>query len=420
MIYIVIVGIILILLIGIGILVITRKTKQKEEELPSPKENKIENREISEIGSLYQPGPCKDDYILTDGVCKKKRGDDCIGTSECQKDHICFLGTCTQKPLNWDECFSTACNEGLICIDHHIMILMSDYNKFILLPGWWIMKDCYDICDGPWQSSVYLLKEDGLYLIFLVPPARDLSLTESNNKFILICPPYIEHLSNKSQISRIVIYKDAIHALAKNGYIYRGLSNKEMRKAIENRPIEWEWDRIEFINGRDISDEIISDIVVSQPGSEAQTFALTLDDHRCLTYSNNFWTEESFSPDNLRTKLPRSPSPRTYDESIIMPPQLKYGTTRKQYITFEYDQAYYYNLEIDTKPLLLIEKVKDAIIDPSNSNCIIVIHTNGVIKKYINDNSEQITTHILKGQGEALKIASNFVWLITGTKCFHV
>ena len=413
-------------------MVITRKGK-----LPSinneiaAEPQKSENREMGEIGSLYQPGPCKDDYILNDGVCKKKRGDDCIGSSECQKDNICFLGTCTPKPLEWDECFQTACNEGLICIDHHIMLLMSEYNKFILLPGWWIMKDCYDICDGPLSSSVYLLKEDGLYLVLLTP-------VNNFERFIQISLPYIDQSTTnsssstqsissttssktKAQISRIVIYKDAIHALAKNGYIYRGLTNKEMRKSIENRPIEWEWDRVEFINGRDISDETISDIVVSQPGGqEAQTITLTLADDRSLTYSNNFWIEESSYYSNFRAKSPRSPSPRTYDESIIMPSQLKYGSSRKQYITFEQDQAYLYNLDIDTKPLLLIEKVKDAIIDPSNSNCIIAIHTNGVIKKYIADNSEKIVTHVLKGQGEALKIAANLVWLITGTKCFHV
>ena len=74
---------------------------------------------------------------------------------------------------------------------------------------------------------------------------------------------------------------------------------------------------------------------------------------------------------------------------------------------------------------LIIDKVKDAIIDPRSPKTLIVIHTHGPIKQYqfkgLNTNNQPIVEQqFLRGEGKALRVANEMIWVITDTKDIRI
>jgi len=338
-------------------------------------------------GELYQAEPCKDGLISDNGICKLKPGSSCIMTSDCTHDYACFFGTCTQKPKTWDECYITTCNDGLVCIDHHLMQLVN--NKFIMLSGWWLLRGCLDICDSPISNTVYILKEDGLFTVSIDSSSSIRQLTAL-------------HI-NSSYIIRIFLFREALHALAKDGKIYRGLTNRELL-----RFANWEWSPIEFIYGRDISDEFIIDIITSSDG----ILSLYCLDSRRLTYNGNVWYEDIILP----FKISPSSSSSSRDHFYKPSSRIIYGSSRHNYINLSRDLLSLYH---NNNQLFTIDKVKDCVFDPSNDLSIIIITNNDIIKRlsFIDDS---LSEEVINGSGKYLRVAHKCIWLLTSHTCVRV
>lgn len=392
---IIIIIILIIIIIIVTVLYIIKEknnTTYNSDTVNNKNVNVTNNLKIETNGELYQSEPCQATLISDDGICKKKPGDTCMMTSDCIKSHCCFFGTCTPKPLTWDECFNTTCNDGLVCIDHHLMQLKN--NKFVMLPGWWSFSGCIDICEAPIKNYVYILKEDGLCLVNPDEPKSIVKLIINDNLII-----------------RIFILRNALHALTENGKIYRGLSHHEMLK---KDPTIWEWEHIEFIFGRDISSDFIVDVITSPDG----IFSIYISDGRRLTYDNS-WMEEIMIPIIL-PKMTSSSSTNSLDNNIKLPSRIIYGTNKYNYINLTYGKATLYILDNNTsKSLYTIEKVRDAVIDPLDNQSIIAIYNNRSIKR-INYNNDSIIESVIDGQGETLRVANNNIWLLTSNKCIRV
>lgn len=355
---------------------------------------------------------CDINHIYQNGNCKNRPGNDCLTSSDCSNNHVCFMNTCTLKPSDWNECLKTSCTDGLICIDNHLMLLKK--KKFVMLSNWWKFNNCIDICDGPFESSVYILTNDSIYLSFI----------EESSNIHRLCSSKFEN----NMFIRIFIFKNGLHVLDKNGYIYRGNSNKQI---INNINSEWEWEKIDFIYGRDISEEIIIDITSCNDGS----IIFTLSDNKRLRYDSNGlictnntlsidnsskWTEELFFSSSDPTILTW-----TSKQSISnLPSIIKYGKDSNSYIIIENNILYFYSIDVSSscnKLLFSIPRIKDAVIDPNNKYTVIIITKSNIIKKIsFNISDNNLNEIIIPGSGNYLKSTSDNIWLLTDTKCFRV
>ena len=439
----------------------------------TPKNSNISStpdNQSTEINGLYQKAPCDDGFINDNGICKLKMWEECLASSECSHHDICFLGSCTQKPLTWEETLSTTYNDDLVSIDHHPMLLYSDTRKFVMLPGWWIMRGCYDLCDGPWPDSIYILKDDGLFCAFL--PSFSAFPSPVPKNFVRLSNPYpplhsttIPSTTTSTTIPstttttttttstttsatttttmmdstntttmmdmddngtedrmfiRIVLMKDTLYALSRDGKLYRGLTGRELVKLLDNRIIEWDWDHVDYIHGRDISNEIIEDIIVVK----GSNLTLTLINNRQLTYNGEKWYDE-FTRSKEQRKILGSIiiNPHNYEEILLKPSTLKYGINGTQTLRIYNERAELYDR--NNQVCLIIDKVKDAIIDPRSPKTLIVIHTHGPIKQYqfkgLNTNNQPIVEQqFLRGEGKALRVANEMIWVITDTKDIRI
>lgn len=400
---------------------------------------------------ISEDSPCEFSILSNNEMCKRKIGDDCITSAECSTNNFCFIGSCTSKPVTWDECFHTTCNDGMICIDRHYLFLV--HSKFIMLPGWWVLKDCIDICDSPFSNCVYVLRDSGLYLcsIPLFNP-----ITTSNKPSVSISPnhtllKYIAPVTLSGETSdfiRIFIYRNTIHALSKDGIIYRGLSNRQVIRDVKESNYqsqsdigsfdksdeslnsssvtsfeysdthsEWEWEKVDFINGRDISHYHISDFTIAVDG----TMALTLFDGGRLIHNGKSWIEQyynpNFKPPVYSTKTSYSTS---HDLKINPNPQIKYGSHEHHFLTLHNGLAKLY-LDSD-QPLYTIDKVLDAIIHPFEPSTLIVIKSNGSIKRCRSTENSIVEDYIQSTQhpNQYLRSTSHGIWLLTSQHCFSM
>lgn len=304
----------------------------------------------------------------------------CICTDDCPKDHLCFNGTCTPRPSSWNECLQTICSDSLICIDHHIMMLKDD--KFIMLPHWWILKDCVDITDGPYPDSVYILTKDELFCSSILQPSNITRLTSS----------YIIPDDYTLKIHKLFMYNYVIHGLGSNHKIYRGLTNYEMNKY---NSIPWEWERVTYMCGRDISDDNIDDITTGPN----QIIILHVNKHR-LMYNKGIWSD--IITDQIQTII-------------------KYGSDPCLYLEIYDYRLYLYKTNPigsshDSNIILKLHNILDAVITPDQY--LIFINNYGIVRKMsINDISTQSIIH---GTSTKLCMASNRVWSITSYQCYRI
>lgn len=121
--------------------------------------NRLRNTEKRD--DLYQLCPCSKDYICDHGICKKKTGDNCLVTSECHSDAICYNSVCTLKPSEWETPIDGICKDGLEVLDNNLMLLRGF--KFILVRGFSDLKGVVGMC--LWNGMMIIMTLRGLYRI---------------------------------------------------------------------------------------------------------------------------------------------------------------------------------------------------------------------------------------------------------------
>lgn len=465
-----------------------RKSKKQEEEdyrndnRDGNRDDYDDNKKIRKRNEKVEKNTklmlkCDDGTISESGICKKRSGDECITSAECPDQNFCFNNICTRKPVTWDECFKTTCNEGVICLDRHIMKLVN--NKFIMLSGWWSIGGCIDICDSSIQSYVYVLTDDGLYHLSIeninpnkIRDEKPFSLPYINlNGLVEFVDKKIDDntkndiLSKNPRIIRIFIFRGAIHCLAENGKIYRGFSLREAREILKHQVLKWDWEQIQFLSGRDISEESIIDVAVYHD----ELITLTLSDYdkiynkagdehsyqfktptrrlTCKTSQNNGvynskWNEEIILSKNYQSKQSDShiiSLPWTSDPNLTRNDVIKYGPNHQVSLHIKNRTAIlkHHNGDI----LYYIDRVHDAVIDPQNLSSLIVISSSGIkryrlvktlpdgtysdyritldqIEQDINEFS--VINELIEGNGDTLLTTDNYVWLITKRQCIRI
>ena len=326
---------------------------------------------------------CSEQSIYEHGICLGSNGANCLNSSDCSSNNICLFGTCLTKPSNRNECLSTACGDHLICLDRHLMLLVG--NHFIMPPNWWIVKDAITITDGPIKDSIYILTDNLIYLSF------------ANYSLMPIAP------SNISSIKIVTIFSfhHILHALGSDYRIYSGLSDHEMSRKLtmmvnnQPLPIDWDWQPISYLAGRDLSSNSIIDIAVANNGY----LVLISNDYK-LIYDGQKWQEEIG----------------------IFREKIKFGINQNNYLAIDNLQLRYVYLSFDgvkyTKQEIVLPNIIDGTITPDGQ--LIVISRNGLIKYLTIDENEIKDDLLLKGTGHRLLTASNRVWLISDTKCLSV
>ena len=411
----------------------------------SKKRSHSNSSHTSSLPTLSDDSPCELSLLTNNDMCKRKIGDDCITSAECSSNSFCFIGSCTSKPVTWDECFHTTCNDGMVCIDRHFLFLT--HHKFTMFPGWWASKDCIDISDSHFSNCVYVLRDSGLYLCSLpfnsptVSNKPSISIPSTHTLIKYIAPVTLS--GESSDFIRIFMYRNTIHALSKYGILYRGLTNRQVIRLVKeslssiyhsnsssiisddsvnslefsDSHTDWEWEKVDFINGRDISHFNISHVTLAFDS----TLALTLSDGTRLIHNGKSWMQQYLSADvddySYTTKSSYSTS---HDHKFNPNPQLKYGSNQNHFLTLNHGTAKLY-LDSD-QPLFSIDKVLDAIIHPFEPSTLIVIKSNGSLKRCRFTDNSIIEDYIQSTQhpNQYLRSTSHGVWLLTSQHCFSM
>lgn len=360
--------------------------KKDETKSAEPRDRRLSTpATLTQLESLTDISTSPTTSTRSTSIQKRAPGDRCLTTAECPDSYFCFNGLVTRKPLTWDETIKTNCNEGMICLDHHLLRL-TESGRFGIVAGWWALKDCRDICDSEVEGFVYVLTDEG---ILWVPTSsiadRPLKISSA--------------MIGDSSILRIFIYRNYLTGLTQAGKLYRAFNLKRGHTVAR-----WQWEEIEFLAGRDLSSEIITDISVSNDG----LLSLTLKDNRRLVYLSK-WLEDPLGA-SVRV---------TYS---------KYRTT-SLHLRNERASLYLYEETL----LFTVDRVLDACIDPEISSCLIVLKESGP-KRYrlVNHgrdfypedvsslSSFSVIEEPLIGEGKMLLTTSNDVWLVSNTTCIRM
>lgn len=355
-IYFIVIAVILFLFVGVIIFLILRPTKNKP-----PHQEEVKD-----------PVPCSNTTVYENGFCRGMTGAECLISSDCRNKNICFYGTCLSQPLNQDECFSTSCSDHLICLDSHFMLLM-DY-RFIIPDGWWVLREGIDLTTGPYEGSLYVITRVHLYISF-----SDYSLKIISSNLI----------RNNVTITSIFSYRGILHALGSDYQIYRGLSDGEVRRQLQTlQEIKWEWEKITYLAGRDLSQEKIYRVVLSPDNY----LVLFLEDGK-LTFDGYKW-EQSIG---------------IFDYS------LKFGTSFREYLILEDAHLKYY---YDNHLVITLPGIRDGVITPEHN--LIIITTQGTIKLMVLEDGMIKDQRVLYGEGHRLMLVEGKIWLLSLNKCLQV
>lgn len=319
-------------------------------------EQKSKRSEIQgekKLGELFQKAPCKHPLVEENGICKYPEGHSCTCSTECLSSCICFEGNCTKKPLKSDN-ITNIVSDSVVCLDRSLLIFQNDH--FILLPNLWNIQSCLSVCEGN-RKELFILTEFGVYYLNSIVSNPVLMKTDEDKRF-----------------KKIIFFGGNLFGLSENK-LWRNLKES-----------------IDFIRGRDISQEIISDVF-----SDGEVLYLFTENGKKLVFNGKKWREE---------------------ESLA---EMK---------LFEYSRGFEFTLS--ENDILIIERVekngkkfkvaemKDIscfVTDPSDVYSIFVIERDTKSVKRINWSNNNIMEQLILSKGIELKRTKSYVWLITDSKC---
>lgn len=403
---------------------------------------------------IFKDEHCQDG-ISENGVCKRQSGSDCLISSECSSNHACVNYNCTLKPQTWEECFETMCNEHTICVNQHIFKLGK--NKFVMLEGWWVTKNSLDLVDSPIPNMFYLLNYNGLHLIsqpIINEQLCDKTVRNEETNYNQLIKLADFNIEDDVTPIHLFTFRNALHVLCNNGKIYRGITNREviriydifkdkvtkLSKRSNNRyfadrksnigwPYVWEWEVINFVYGRDISNLQILDVTTSSDDA----ICITTTDSQLL-YNHNKWNDETYFL-----------VPQNKNRTLIKISPIRYGVNKNCYIQVEpYSISYFEKIDGDEdfnyhKVFTVNAKLNafiDAVINPNEPYSIITLNEHGSCHKYnydtvtsiidtnildegrgITEEKRVVNDTVLYGVGFSLRATKNDVWLISNNTC---
>jgi len=328
-----------ILAVFIFFLLVFNKKFEKTKRNSRYEQEKAIGREI------FQRAPCKEPLVNDNGICKYPEGAPCLYSTECVSSCFCFEGVCTKKPEKNES--MTLMNDFVVCVDRNIMVLQGDH--FVLFPNLWSIQSCVCICEGN-KRDIFVLTENGIYY-----------LENIHGK-----PAWI---SDSEDIMKIFFYSDSVYALKKDQKIWRNLKEK-----------------VEFIRGRDISQEIILNVFC-----DGENFVLYTPKKR-LFYNGKRWTE-------------------TYTDTI--PKTLE---IRGELEIAVFDHA----VSITGKngeTILEIKNIECCVSDPRNIHVLYIIEKEEKQVKRIHWKLGEIQEEMLHISGIDLLRTRSYVILVTEVKC---
>jgi hypothetical protein len=264
----------------------------------------------------------------------------CIFNCDCDNDNICLYGVCQNKPKSIDDKIVCNLTNSNICLDRHL--LKVDVFKKICVVYSYSLFHVKDICDM--GLGYVVLTDESLYMVV----GNDIKVVD------------------KDTAEQIYTYR---------GHLYR-LKEGKIEYRIGNR-----WNRLEYIDGKKITDIYIKKVRVPYDNSCISIFV----DNRILTYHHE-WIEEDAVDD------------------------IVYGLTANVYIKINKGRAIMYrNRDVVAK----YNNVYSAIVNPFKNDEMIISDRYGilVIKP---DGIDQI-----KGEGRLISGINN-IFLISPEKCYAI
>lgn len=321
--------------------------------------------------------------------------DRCLLASDCQG--ICHWGHCLPLPKTEEETMAAKyTGGGAVTLTNHLFKID---NKGSRMPkGGWILSDSVQIIDGFQNNSYFILTESGIYY-------QDASI-------IKICGPKIDD----HEIERIFIMKSAIYALC-NFRIYRGFSLSQFRHQLrypDSR--EWEWEKVDFLAGKDIADLRFYDSDTALNGD----VYLAEKNGTYYCYHNNYWT----TGDIATYKFTLSNGSYSLEDDEI-PSRIRLGAHYEHRLAFYGSRIELIN---NNRVIYEINDVWDAVIDPVSGSSVYVMTTDGQLRHYQfvdkdgmdysfdahnNIDRYSLEWQPLEGRGKRLIRTKHGVWLIT-------
>lgn len=330
---------------------------------------------------------------------------ECAFTHDCPSGMICFNSTCTYPPRDWNAIINTGYNDHQLCLNAHLMVLNDD--KFTMLPSWWSLDGCQDICSGLLPDTVFVLTAKGIVLVNTNHGPRSvIQGTEVHGK----------------TVSKLFVFRGALHVLAE-GVIYRGPTSRELGDTLI-------WDPIEFLYGRDISKEYIIAVDVSERG----LINLTCPEYH-LYYNIEGWnmipSQDKFvfyqegyaylsqepckTVENVYRFFNNTPVPQEISEILKKIPKGVPGSPlQEKYYGNAFNKTTKDTLVFGKygEPPTLIPRVIDAVYD-SKKGDIAILNKEGIVK-YVSSGK------ILNGLGVHLFVANGFLWLLSNEECYSI
>lgn len=374
-------------MIGSGIVVWRSKGDRLSPLPPSPTPFGVHRSERDEKGEKREDKSGKETDLDNTDDEKKLPGELCLTSYECPKGYFCLLGLCCKAPTTFEEIIATAANDGMVCLDKHLLRLTS-YDRFTVLPGWWSVKNVLDVCDSEVEGFVYVLTKDSIYWLPTDKPALHPVKISSTS------------VDDGGKLIRLFIYRNHLTALTDKGKLYRGFNFRHGH----SQP-NWNWEIIDFLAGRDLSSETIVSVAISEDG----LISLTLADNRRLYYLNQ-WLE---------------------DPTEIVPTKLLYSAFRTTILHLEKGTASLYLY--DETLLYTVEKVIDCCIDPNVPSSIIVTKETGPRRYRLVYGNIDFTPDDLKrlsnysvivepliGDGRMLLTTRRDIWMVANPACVRI
>ncbi len=404
-----IIALIIILIIVIGYLLYRRSGSDQQSSSDYSKGSpKLDQETTLTNRDLYQPCPCNPGLICDQDICKVPSGGECVTSSACTSDHLCFLSRCVSKPSTWEEKVQTSYTKGMICVDHHLLTL--DQERFNILPGFWVMKGVTSVCDSNINGFVYVVCEDGIYRSSV---DNIISGTTKINQSLAV-KKLFRHQDLRNQTS--VEYSDHrpdgsrdqdpnssldLYALAVDGGIYH-LNN-------ESFDVTWEWTRLYNFHSRELTHALIDDVYTSPDGKISfllGTFTVTY-----------------------------SPLTNKWEREIDNPRKISYGELSSTRLVIHQDRIDFIFSIQESGDNEIVFTLRGGFQDGElnqNEDGFLVINHQGDIYEYrpiiwslASDNRgsssdcslNNYQERSIEGSGDLFFRSKGHVWLVTGTNC---
>lgn len=200
----------------------------------------------------------------------------CITSAGCSSGDICYNGTCIPPPSNDKEMETTRYSRGTLCTDRHLMKMVdSESSRFTMLPGWFAMNRCVSMCPGMSRSTLYIVRDDGVYLCGDTNARQDVTKIQVD-----------------ISVSQIVNLSGSIYMVDDRGVLHRA-SMKKVNK--------WVAEPVRDLCSLSITGEVTD--ISSAPDGSIAIRMFTDDQYETMLYDASSMTWKEIDPDVIKVSF---------------------------------------------------------------------------------------------------------------------